>query len=111
MGTHNTRPIGNSLQDIQKLVRTKTQYQSLREATGDLMDDEMKECVDNFLSKIEHSSRNDEDKVTLKEREEKAIKILFSKLSNCDSELNRAIRNHTDNMFGNYQGRDFGAHR
>lgn len=108
MVTHNTISIGNSLQDIQKLVRTKTQYQSLREATGDLMDGEMKRNVDNFLSKIKDS---DEDKVALEEREEKAIKILFSKLSTVDSELNRAIRNHTKNMFGNYQGRDFGAHR
>lgn len=111
MGTYNTRSIGNTLQDIQRLVSTKTQHQSLREAAGRLLDDEMKELVGNALSKIERSSKNDEDQVTLKEREEKAIGNLLRQLSTGDPELNRGIRNHTKDMFGNYQGRDFGAHR
>lgn len=111
MGTYNTRSIGNTLQDVQRLVSTKTQHQSLREASGRLLDDEMKELVGNSLSKIERSSKNNEDQVTLKEREEKAIGNLLRQLSTGDPELNRGIRNHTKDMFGNYQGRDFGAHR
>lgn len=111
MGTYNTRSIGNTLQDVQRLVSTKTQHQSLREAAGRLLDDEMKELVGNALSKIERSSKNNEDQVTLKEREEKAIGNLLRQLSTGDPELNRGIRNHTKDMFGNYQGRDFGAHR
>lgn len=112
MGTYNTRSIGNTLQDVQRLVSTKTQHQSLREAADRLMDDvEMKKLVDDALSKVERSSNNNEEQVTLKEREEEAIRVLLSKLSTGDPKLNRGIRNHTKNMFGNYQGKDFGAHR
>lgn len=112
MGSYNTRSIGNTLQNVQRLVRSKTRHQSLREAADRLMDDmEMKKLVDDALSKVERSSNNGEDQVTLKEREEEAIGNLLSKLSTGDPELNRGIRNHTKNMFGNYQGKDFGAHR
>jgi hypothetical protein len=71
----------------------------------------MKRLVDDALSKVESSSNQNEEQVTLTEREEKSIKLLLSKLSTGDPQLNRGIRNHTQNMFGDYQGKEFGAHR
>lgn len=112
MGKHNTRAVGSSLKKVQRLASQKTNHDDLQEVAEKMMNNpEEKNAARQALYKIQESSKNDEEHVNLTETEERGIQKLLSKLSYVDSQLNRAIRNHTENMFGNYQGEDFGAHK